>query len=424
MTYKLNPFTGKLDTSDGPQGPAGVVSAAGPGSQGTPSISFAADLDTGLYNYTPNGIAVSTGGTGRLFIDASGNVGIGGTTTTGWAQKQVVLDAGSGAAASYVLVNDTTGRTAADGGLLTLSGSDLYLINRESANLIFRTANLERLRITSDGKVGIGTTSPQSIIDISKVNGGDVYITNPTNYGTTPGANPTSRVSNGISWRGNNVTGFGSNASIGETNFIRSVLEDTSTGNSSVQGRYALTFGTAPGGAAGTPATERVRIDGSGRLLVGTSSWSGSNLVTIQGNTSTSTGGGELFLARGASAGTILENDLISRLSFGDRDDNNYAIIQCEADGGTASGDYPGRLVFFTTADGASSPTERMRIKSDGTVDIAGDLVLGPNSAPAVKSDTTGVTGADQITNMMSLTQAEYDAISSPDANTFYIITA
>jgi hypothetical protein len=44
--------------------------------------------------------------------------------------------------------------------------------------------------------------------------------------------------------------------------------------------------------------------------------------------------------------------------------------------------------------------------------------------APAVKSDTTGVTGADQITNMMSLTQAEYDAISSPDASTFYIITA
>lgn len=44
--------------------------------------------------------------------------------------------------------------------------------------------------------------------------------------------------------------------------------------------------------------------------------------------------------------------------------------------------------------------------------------------SPAVKSDTTGVTGADQITNMMSLTQAEYDAISSPDANTFYIITA
>ena len=77
MTYKLNPFTGKLDTSDGPQGPAGVVSAAGPGSQATPSISFAADLDTGLYNYAANGLAISTGGTGRLFVNSAGKVGVG-----------------------------------------------------------------------------------------------------------------------------------------------------------------------------------------------------------------------------------------------------------------------------------------------------------------------------------------------------------
>ena len=98
MTYKLNPFTGKLDTSDGPQGPAGVVSAAGPGSQGTPSISFAADLDTGLYNYTPNGIAVSTGGTGRLFVDSSGNVAVG--TSTFQGAKLQVSEASSGASAS------------------------------------------------------------------------------------------------------------------------------------------------------------------------------------------------------------------------------------------------------------------------------------------------------------------------------------
>lgn len=40
----------------------------------------------------------------------------------------------------------------------------------------------------------------------------------------------------------------------------------------------------------------------------------------------------------------------------------------------------------------------------------------------APESDPTGVTGADAITNMMSLTQAEYDAIT-PNATTFYIIT-
>jgi len=42
--------------------------------------------------------------------------------------------------------------------------------------------------------------------------------------------------------------------------------------------------------------------------------------------------------------------------------------------------------------------------------------------ANMVESDPTGVTGADAITNIMSLTQAEYDAIT-PDAATLYVIT-
>jgi hypothetical protein len=37
-------------------------------------------------------------------------------------------------------------------------------------------------------------------------------------------------------------------------------------------------------------------------------------------------------------------------------------------------------------------------------------------------SDITGITGADAITNIVSLTQAEYDAIGSKSATTFYII--
>jgi len=40
-----------------------------------------------------------------------------------------------------------------------------------------------------------------------------------------------------------------------------------------------------------------------------------------------------------------------------------------------------------------------------------------------VSSVTTGITGADQITNMVSLTQAEYDAIPTKSATTFYVIT-
>jgi hypothetical protein len=42
--------------------------------------------------------------------------------------------------------------------------------------------------------------------------------------------------------------------------------------------------------------------------------------------------------------------------------------------------------------------------------------------AKMVISDTTGITGADAITNIVSLTQAEYDAITTPDASTLYVI--
>ena len=66
--------------------------------------------------------------------------------------------------------------------------------------------------------------------------------------------------------------------------------------------------------------------------------------------------------------------------------------------------------------------TTRLQVISTGEVRIT-TLQLGANNAPAVRTDVTGVTGADPINNIISLTQAEYNAIVSPDANTFYVIT-
>jgi hypothetical protein len=50
-----------------------------------------------------------------------------------------------------------------------------------------------------------------------------------------------------------------------------------------------------------------------------------------------------------------------------------------------------------------------------------GDLSGRP---PVVLSDPTGITGADAVTNIVSLTQAEYDAIATPSATTLYVITS
>jgi hypothetical protein len=50
-----------------------------------------------------------------------------------------------------------------------------------------------------------------------------------------------------------------------------------------------------------------------------------------------------------------------------------------------------------------------------------GDLSGRP---PVVLSDPSGITGADAVTNIISLTQAEYDAIATPSATTLYVITS
>jgi hypothetical protein len=63
---------------------------------------------------------------------------------------------------------------------------------------------------------------------------------------------------------------------------------------------------------------------------------------------------------------------LLGRINFNGSDGTafaNGAYIAAASDGQTwASGDCPARLVFSTTADGASSPTERMRIQANGSI--------------------------------------------------------
>jgi hypothetical protein len=53
-----------------------TISAAA-GSASTPSLAFTGDLNTGIYSPGADQVAVSTGGTGRLFVDASGRLLVG-----------------------------------------------------------------------------------------------------------------------------------------------------------------------------------------------------------------------------------------------------------------------------------------------------------------------------------------------------------
>ena len=137
---------------------------------------------------------------------------------------------------------------------------------------------------------------------------------------------------------------------------------------------------------------EALRIDSSGRLLLGVNTarsdfYNGSTIapaLQIQGTgngriasitavDTSSSSGPVLVLAKSRSTGnTVVQSgDYIGEVSFQGSDGSEIvegASIAGVVDATPGSNDMPTRLMFNTTADGASSPTERMRITSDGVI--------------------------------------------------------
>ena len=91
----------------------------------------------------------------------------------------------------------------------------------------------------------------------------------------------------------------------------------------------------------------------------------------------------------------VLENDDLGYIKFNGDDGTQFieaARIWAEVDGTPGTNDMPGRLVFSTTADGASSPTERVRIDSSGNVGIGAS---SPSSLLHIaRNDITAYDGA------------------------------
>ena len=129
-----------------------------------------------------------------------------------------------------------------------------------------------------------------------------------------------------------------------------------------------LYFSAADEVSVATGGTQRVVVDSSGRVLVGTTSDVSGGLSTtlIQGVAS---GGGYVGLARNDTS--VADGNGIGGLRFYANDPSSYndvGIVQCVADGTHATDDHPTRLEFHTTADGGSSPTEALRIDSSQRV--------------------------------------------------------
>ena len=353
------------------------------GSASNPSISFTGDANSGLYSPGADQVAISTGGTGRLFVDASGRIGVGRTPVAYGSYNVLDLAGSAGSIQKWVHTGSTVELQAYASATLTAIGS------ATNHPFIITTNDTERLRITAAGLVGIGTTTPQGklVISNSGAEGLEIYPA----------------YSSGLNM---------------QFHYNRSGAVFVDSQSRAATHQFYINN------------TESVRIDTSGRLLVGTSSARtdiGSNQTAAIQTESTANGLGyftaynqanafgsviALAKSRGTSVGsnTIVQSgDQIGGVYFYGADGVDTALaagIDCYVDGTPGSNDMPGRLVFSTTADGASSPTERMRLTSAGrlglgttspstTLDCKGDITLGSQNASAANVQPTTGSGTN-----------------------------
>jgi hypothetical protein len=238
------------------------------------------------------------------------------------------------------------------------------------------TNSTHRVRIDSSGNVGIGSTlsgnannrllvrseSASAITNVLLLNNG--AANNNAGQGVRLNLSGISEVNSDIRYA-----------------YIEAATQ--TTGND-----HYLAFGT---NSASTTPVERARIDSSGRLLIGTSTSRsvGTIEASIQAegagmlpsslnltNTANDTTGPSLRFGKVRSTSIVQNGDTLGSIAFCGHDGTSLnipgAYVLAEVDGTPGSNDLPTRLVFSTTADGASSPTEQMRINSAGALKVGG----------------------------------------------------
>ena len=213
-------------------------------------------------------------------------------------------------------------------------------------------AGVEKIRVGAGGSVGIGTNVPDTILHLYGSSGNQKLIT----------------LGGGSSKR-NNYIGI-----TGSDNLEIGVDEDNEGSGSTL--RFRIDGG------------EKARITSGGLLLVGHDSaksgkiqaFTGSqDAIDICGYNSNATHSGRLtfYRSKNATVGSnteVADGDSLGRIDFrGYNDDgtayNIGATIEASVDGAVDSTtDMPSALLLKTSADGSASPTERLRIDSNGHV--------------------------------------------------------
>ena len=247
--------------------------------------------------------------TERMRIDSSGNVGIGTSSLTGGNTILDLHKSGNGVGTQIRYANDHSSGYYV--GLAGNTAGEGIIWNEANAGMLFGTNNTERMRIDSSGNVGIGTSSPSARLDVT-----GATSSLQARFGGTAG-------------RGLEI----STATTFSTPDAVAILNAKDS-----------TYGTM---VFQTKSTERMRIDSSGNVLVGTTTTSG-KLTSL----SSSGGTPAVYCQNSTTSGNV------GLLSFGSGSpiayrgevfyDNSAAVLKFT---GQASGTYSDARLKAITGD-------------------------------------------------------------------------
>ena len=363
------------------------------------AVDVGGDDATGLTFITGNNTAVSE----RMRIDTSGNLLIGKTVTafttdgirldgTGFgvfsrSSTSTVLATGSGGNVSLANPSNTDNNFSCIGGYNSnsLVTSQIDFINVSQSNrhgamafLVHNGSTMpEMMRITKDGRVGIGTTSPDRTLHIIGDSGSNTVL----KWIRGGSSNAGYLYSDG---GGSGITGNDANLNNTGIYLVNNTRLDMRVGGS-----------------------ERLRIDSSGRLLIGTTSSRGTaggnarlqveNTSTEQASfvrTSNDAGASVVAIGKTRNGSIVQNNDIVGSINFVGDDgtdlNRSCAEIKAAIDGTPGADDMPGRLEFKTTSDGSAVSTERLRIESDGDIAIkTNDVKLSGSGTLRINSGST-----------------------------------
>jgi hypothetical protein len=327
-------------------------------------------------------------------LNTANSYTIAGLTNNGTLSQQGTLSMGSG----YQILA-TTGTTSIPGiAFVGDTNTGIYSSGADTIGLV--TGGSEKVRIDSNGNVGIGSTNPTVALDVAATG---VSVTNQPGiigkFTRNVDGRALIRVINSDTNAGASATHAGisfiaysnvSNQPSANTHEAQIMLAGTGTGTNDLKfiAPQGMTFWVSSsnvimtGSAYANYGTQAVCITTGGVVGIGTSI--PNQLLTVY-KTDSSNSGISTTTAISLYNPQTVSSDYGSAIRFyGDtRGNNNFAGIAGLLTSGTAAGS-TGYLTFYTkTNESDSLPTERMRITSTGNVGIG-------TASPSAKLEITG----------------------------------